>query len=640
MADGVDIDLYADDLDQGFPIKVSPPFCLSSIPLKFCFFFLHKDEFNDDVDLYDDVIAAPSSEPHDRSADNATPASQIDRAEQHDTNGGFSHGSSGNGPSGHMGRRHQLYVGNLTWWTTDQDINDACHEIGVSDFQDVKFFENRTNGQSKGFCLISLASESSMRLCMDRLPKRDLHGQSPVVTLPTKQALNQFESQQKTRPVPPTTNNGPGPRVPGPGLLPSGPPQSQSGGMGGGIGGRDGGGGGGGGIGRDGGGGGYQSNHQSSRMMNPNGPPQYRPHGMQSQSMQGGPPRMQQPLMQHNPMGGGPQSQGGPPRYQSQNQWNGPPRPNGPPRSGLPNGPQGGPSQHRPMTLLPHPSTHHQQPPQQQQYQGGPQGPGGGMPPRGPRPDWNRPPMHGGGGGGGYQQGGPPGGGHPQGPPHMQGPPRGSLPPPQMGGPHGPPQGGPAPHVNPAFFNQGGGPPQHQGGPPLGGGPPHGGPHNMSGHGGGPPAHYQQQGGGPPRGPWPGPPIKQGGGVFGDPMPQLNEVEFEEIMARNRTVSSSAIARAVSDAAAGEYSSAIETLVTAISLIKQSKVAHDERCKILISSLQDTLHGIETKSYSRRDRSRSRERSHRRPRRERSTSRSYRERSRERDRERERERDG
>jgi len=48
---------------------------------------------------------------------------------------------------------------------------------------------------------------------------------------------------------------------------------------------------------------------------------------------------------------------------------------------------------------------------------------------------------------------------------------------------------------------------------------------------------------------------------------------------------------------AGEYASAIETLVTAISLIKQSKVANDDRCKILISSLQDTLHGVETKSY-------------------------------------------
>ena len=58
----------------------------------------------------------------------------------------------------------------------------------------------------------------------------------------------------------------------------------------------------------------------------------------------------------------------------------------------------------------------------------------------------------------------------------------------------------------------------------------------------------------------------------------ISEAEFEEVMSRNRTVSSSAIARAVSDAAAGEYASAIETLVTAISLIKQSKV-------ILITSL-------------------------------------------------------
>lgn len=57
------------------------------------------------------------------------------------------------------------------------------------------------------------------------------------------------------------------------------------------------------------------------------------------------------------------------------------------------------------------------------------------------------------------------------------------------------------------------------------------------------------------------------------PHPPISEAEFEEVMSRNRTVSSSAIARAVSDAAAGEYASAIETLVTAISLIKQSKVS-------------------------------------------------------------------
>lgn len=60
-------------------------------------------------------------------------------------------------------------------------------------------------------------------------------------------------------------------------------------------------------------------------------------------------------------------------------------------------------------------------------------------------------------------------------------------------------------------------------------------------------------------------------------------------MNRNRTVSSSAITRAVSDAAANDYASAIETLVTAISLIRQSRVANDDRCKVLISSLQVNL---------------------------------------------------
>lgn len=82
----------------------------------------------------------------------------------------------------------------LIQWTTDQDIADAVQGIGVTDFVEVKFFENRANGQSKGFSVVSLGSEQSMRMCMDKLPKKDLHGQHPVVTFPTKQALNQVNS--------------------------------------------------------------------------------------------------------------------------------------------------------------------------------------------------------------------------------------------------------------------------------------------------------------------------------------------------------------------------------------------------------------------------------------------------------------
>lgn len=169
---------------------------------------------------------------------------------------------------------------------------------------------------------------------------------------------------------------------------------------------------------------------------------------------------------------------------------------------------------------------------------------------------------------------------------------------------------GPAPHVNPAFF---GGQPQD--------------PYNRSSSSSAP---YGSNDYGRPH---------ISSQTSGDSMmSQVSENEFEELMSKNRHVSSNAITRAVSDASVGDFSSAIETLVTAISLIKQSKVSSDERCKILISSLQDTLHGIETKSYSMsrkerpKSRDRSRERRDKRRDRSRSRDREYRSRSREKDR--------
>lgn len=108
----------------------------------------------------------------------------------------------------------------------------------------------------------------------------------------------------------------------------------------------------------------------------------------------------------------------------------------------------------------------------------------------------------------------------------------------------------------------------------------------------------------------------------------MSDSEFEEIVSKNKSVAGSAISRAVSDAAAGKHfnyymgcsdkaheihcqsknnfhivgdcSTAIDTLLTAISLIKRSKVSGDERCRILVSSLQDTLHAIEAKNYGSR----------------------------------------
>lgn len=85
----------------------------------------------------------------------------------------------------------------LNWcflqWTTDADVESAIQAIGVTDLVEVRFHENRANGQSKGFCVITVNSEASARACMDKLPKRELHGQSPIVTFTSKQALNQVK---------------------------------------------------------------------------------------------------------------------------------------------------------------------------------------------------------------------------------------------------------------------------------------------------------------------------------------------------------------------------------------------------------------------------------------------------------------
>ncbi|XP_055081581.1 cleavage and polyadenylation specificity factor subunit 6 [Periophthalmus magnuspinnatus] len=530
MADGVDhIDIYA-DVEEEFNQEAEYP-------------------VHEQIDLYDDVISPSANNgdaPEDRDYLDSAPGV---------TEGGKS--APTNAAYNYSGKRIALYIGNLTWWTTDEDLTEAIRSIGITDVLEIKFFENRANGQSKGFALVCVGSETSSRKLMDLLAKRELHGQNPIVTPCNKQSLSQFEMQSRK-----STSSG---QMSGEGK--AGPPGGSRGGFP--MGGR-------GGRGR------YPGppgpGDRFPGPPGPGGPPPHFPGGMQ------GPPRPPP----------GPPVHPGPP---------GPP----PPGQGLPPplaGPPGRGDRPPPPVLFPG------------QFGQPPLGP---MPPGPPPPGYGPPP-----GPPPPQQGPPPPGPFPPRPPGPIGPPMALGPPPHM---PGPPPGGPppAPHVNPAFF-----PPPGNAMPPNDRGPP--GPNDPYGR----PPPYERDFG-------------HGGRDMDSSRAPLSEAEFEEIMNRNRAISSSAISRAVSDASAADYGSAIETLVTAISLIKQSKVSADDRCKVLISSLQDCLHGIESKSYGsarersrERDHSRSREKSRRHKSRSRERDRHedyYRERSRERDRHRERDRD-
>uniref|UniRef100_A0A915LE83 RRM domain-containing protein n=1 Tax=Meloidogyne javanica TaxID=6303 RepID=A0A915LE83_MELJA len=413
------------------------------------------------------------------------------------------------------GKRYCCYIGNMTWWTTDVELEKIVQTFGIDDLIDIKFYENRNNGQSKGFALAVFGSEPSVKTLMEKLPNKQVHEQNLVVLPYTKQSLAKLEEatkryDQKSGDRERSRDN---------------PPKEE------------------------------KIVNIGTIRIGTNGAPV--PQLMSSINLA----QLARPVVPQPP-----HSQ--PTSLLSLN-FNAPPIPtsvttvNVPPPVGFPHNVR--PQQAASVGLISNVSTGSVMPSglntaapppmsmtsagvmaasNQQMLQQQPQH----------RVQYRPPDISQVSAGVGMQS--------------VQ---------PQPGFPSGA-------HINPQVYP------------------------NFA-HG--------------------------AAGVYGHPEngSMMSEVEFQEIMTRNQTVSSSAIHRAVSDAAGGDYASAIETLVTAISLIRQSRVAHDDRCKLLINTLQDTLNGIEAKSYSsgiagggsrkhRRERSRSPIRTSKRHRRSPSRSRS------------------
>uniref|UniRef100_A0A915CVD6 RRM domain-containing protein n=1 Tax=Ditylenchus dipsaci TaxID=166011 RepID=A0A915CVD6_9BILA len=377
-----------------------------------------KEEIGEDADdLYDAAIEPSGVVEKRESAENPPTPSKTSYQHQHSSTGTMSNSN--------LGKRYCCYIGNMTWWTTDNDLSNLIKSFDVDDLVDIKFYENRNNGQSKGFALAVFASEPSVKTVMEKLPSRKLHEQTLAVLPYNKQSLAKFEDatkrvEQKDKKDDMKTGgmvNIGTVRIGAPNPVQSAPlvPSINLGLQ-------------------------LAQIQQQGVHLNANSLQLRQALGQSTMGMQ---PLMQQQQRQQINLSGPPPNM----QQQHMNAMN----------------------RHTPGF------------PQQINTSGPP--PNTGM--------------------------------------------RTSIPPPGIPG---------MPHFAQNF------------------------------------GHAEN-------------------GV-------ISEAEFDEIMNRNRTVSSSAISRAVSDAAAGDYGSAIETLVTAISLIRQSRVSNDDRCKVLITALQDTLQGIESKSYN------------------------------------------
>ncbi|XP_069553720.1 cleavage and polyadenylation specificity factor subunit 7-like isoform X2 [Brachyistius frenatus] len=324
---------------------------------------------------------------------------------------------------GNSMRRLSLYVGNFPWWTSDKDLTCMAQKLGVKDIAEIKFAENRVNGQSRGYAEVVVTSEGSLKILLEKIPLCELHGERLDCRFATRQNLTVFEDTANKR-IPLRVNSKDSKESESSDKIPS---------------------------------------LLSQEPSPPPIPPLFPSHPLANRF-----PSLPSPFLGQAP----------------------PPFPY--------------------MT-----------------------------PPMAPLMQPHMFPSH---------------------PVHVSSQPSPSL------------------HINPAFF------------PPV-----------QDGHSS---KAYSQQ----------------------KHTPQTTDGDFEELMNRNRAIASSAITKAVSGATAGDMRVAMETLLTAIAVIKQSRVFGDERCQALVTSLKDTLVSIQG-NYGSRSSSRSRDKER------------DRDRGRDRDRHRERQRD-
>ncbi len=76
-----------------------------------------------------------------------------------------------------MGRK--LYVGNLPFSATEQDLSDKFAACGT--VESAKLITDRDNGRSKGFGFIEMASEAAAHAAIDSLNGTDYKGRPMTV---------------------------------------------------------------------------------------------------------------------------------------------------------------------------------------------------------------------------------------------------------------------------------------------------------------------------------------------------------------------------------------------------------------------------------------------------------------------------
>ncbi|KAL0297047.1 UNVERIFIED_CONTAM: Cleavage and polyadenylation specificity factor subunit [Sesamum radiatum] len=85
-----------------------------------------------------------------------------------------------------------LFVGELHWWTTDAELESVLIQYGK--VKEIKFFDERASGKSKGYCQVEFYDPAAAAACKEGMHGHVFNGRACVVAFATPQTIKQMGS--------------------------------------------------------------------------------------------------------------------------------------------------------------------------------------------------------------------------------------------------------------------------------------------------------------------------------------------------------------------------------------------------------------------------------------------------------------